>query len=215
MNDLSTGGIETFKGLIKTGTTMFLSLLIIIAIANVAIGIIMVLCKLKFLRILLHIIWIVSCFVLIICFVLTLVITPASVAFIEICEVVNDFLASDASLIKYGLNSNSVVDKIKVCLWNNNGNIAKSFGIEDKLNDIDKVTGNFDKLFEQMQPSSGDSTTTTVNKAMDVEKNMIQEYKDGVKSKIELDFVATDAQNPWEAVKLLRSKTDHTYTING
>jgi len=134
--------------MIKTGTSAFLALLIIIAIANVAIGIIMVLCKLKFLRILLHVIWIFSCFVLIICFILTLVITPVSVMFIEVCEVLNDVLASETALKTYKLESKAVVDKIKVCLWNNSGNIAKSFGLEDKLNSINMVTDNFDKLFE-------------------------------------------------------------------
>lgn len=56
-------------------------------------------------------------------------------------------MTTETSLAKYGLESSKVLNKVKVCLWNGDGNIAKSFGIDQKLKDIDKVTANFDKLF--------------------------------------------------------------------
>jgi len=61
-----------------------------------------------------------------------------------------------------------------------------------------------------MQPVSGETTTQKVDKLMGVEKGVILDYQEGLKSRISLDFNSQDNNNPWIALESLRRKTDHS-----
>lgn len=137
-------GLDPVKGGMINATRNFFVWMIIFGAINVFFAIMIMVCKFKKGRIFLHISWCCMGFSMIMMFLILVVLYPLSFILFNLCEVLQLVMKSEADMNTLDLGIKDVMDKVKVCLWNNDGNIARSFGIEAQLANINKVTDNFD-----------------------------------------------------------------------
>jgi hypothetical protein len=138
--------IEPIKNQMMMATRNFFVLMIIFGMINVLFAVLIMVCKFKKGRYFLHYSWCCMGLSMIFMFLILVILYPVSFVMFNLCEILISILEKNtgkAYLNTLDLGVASITDKMGVCLWNGDGNIAASFGIKDQLANVNAITNNF------------------------------------------------------------------------
>lgn len=122
--------MDPVKGAMVMAIRNFFIWMIIFGGINVVFAILIMQCKFKKGRYFLHFSWCCMGLSMIFMFLILVIMYPLSFVLFNFCEVLNMVVESEAKMLTLDLGAAAITDKVKVCLWNGDGNIAKSFNID-------------------------------------------------------------------------------------